>query len=424
MTQKYSEYKDSGVQWLGEIPSHWERTKVSRLFKQIGSGTTPSSGDASLYADEGIPWLQSGDFNNNEINSTSKFITNKALDNYNLKLYKPGGIVIAMYGASIGKVGLLSISTTVNQACCVLSGSDHLLQKFAFYVFINEKENLVMKSKGGTQPNISQEIIKSHYIPLPPLPEQQAIVSYLDTKCSQLDKMLEGKQKQIDLLSEMKQRVIADAVTRGLNPDVKMKDSGIFWLSMIPEGWNTRRLGYILNKENRERPQNAELLVCTNKAKVVKRGDSKMGLVADSEDVYQGVHKGDLLIHGMDTWHGAIAVSEYDGMCTPVVHVCTSKENVEYISFYMRYMAMMKVFKLISNGVRQNTSDFRSWAKVATIPCPVPPISEQQAIVSYIQERTTKIDLLASKLQQEIENIKEYKQRLISDVVTGQIKVS
>lgn len=221
----------------------------------------------------------------------------------------------------------------------------------------------------------------------------------------------------------MKQRVIADAVTRGLNPDVKMKDSGIFWLSMIPEGWNTRRLGYILNKENRERPQNAELLVCTNKAKVVKRGDSKMGLVADSEDVYQGVHKGDLLIHGMDTWHGAIAVSEYDGMCTPVVHVCTSKENVEYISFYMRYMAMMKVFKLISNGVRQNTSDFRSWAKVATIPCPVPPISEQQAIVSYIQERITKIDLLASKLHQEIENIKEYKQRLISDVVTGQIKV-
>ena len=113
MAQRYDTYKDSGVQWLGEIPGHWERTKVSRLFKQIGSGTTPSSRDASLYADKGTPWLQSGDFNNNEINLTSKFITDKALDNYCLKLYKPGSIVIAMYGASIGKVGLLNIATVV-----------------------------------------------------------------------------------------------------------------------------------------------------------------------------------------------------------------------------------------------------------------------------------------------------------------------
>ena len=240
--ERYSEYKDSGVQWLGEIPGHWERTKVSRLFKQIGSGTTPSSGDASLYADKGTPWLQSGDFNNNEINSTSKFITDKALDNYCLKLYKPGSIVIAMYGASIGKVGLLNIATTVNQACCVLSDSDHLLQKYAFYVFVNEKENLIKKSKGGTQPNISQEIIKSHYIPLPPLSEQHSIVSYLDDKCAKIDKMLEGKQKQIELLAEMKQRIIADAVTRGLNPDVKMKATNIPWLPEIPEHWEEQRM--------------------------------------------------------------------------------------------------------------------------------------------------------------------------------------
>lgn len=142
------------------------------------------------------------------------------------------------------------------------------------------------------------------------------------------------------------------------------KDSGIFWVPEIPSNWNIRRLGHILQKKNRNRLQNAELLVCTNKATVIKRGNSKMGLVAESEEVYQGVRQGDLLIHGMDTWHGAIAISGFDGMCTPVVHVCTSNESVGYISFYLRYMAYMKVFKLISNGVRQNTSDFRSWAKV------------------------------------------------------------
>ena len=205
--------KATNIPWLKEIPEHWERNKVIRLFKQIGSGTTPSSGDASLYADEGTPWLQSGDFNNNEINSTSKFLTDKALDNYSLKLYNSGGVVIAMYGASIGKVGLLNIATTVNQACCVLSDSDHLLQKFSFYVFINEKDNLVKKSKGGTQPNISQEIIKSHYIPVPPLSEQRSIVSYLDAKCSKIDKLIANVTKEIECIKEYKQRLISDVVT-------------------------------------------------------------------------------------------------------------------------------------------------------------------------------------------------------------------
>ena len=205
--------KATNIPWIKEIPEHWERNKVLRLFKQIGSGTTPSSGDASLYADEGTPWLQSGDFNNNEINSTSKFLTDKALDNYSLKLYNSGGVVIAMYGASIGKVGLLNIATTVNQACCVLSDSDHLLQKFSFYVFINEKDNLVKKSKGGTQPNISQEIIKSHYIPVPPLSEQRSIVSYLDAKCSKIDKLIANITKEIECIKEYKQRLISDVVT-------------------------------------------------------------------------------------------------------------------------------------------------------------------------------------------------------------------
>ena len=115
--------------------------------------------------------------------------------------------------------------------------------------------------------------------------------------------------------------------------------------------------------------------------------------------------------------------TDYDGMCTPVVHVCTSNEDVRFVSLYLRFMATMKVFKLISNGVRQNTSDFRSWAQVSVIPCPLPPLSEQIAIVSHIEKKCECIETLTIKLQHEIDSIKEYKQRLISDVVTGQIKV-
>jgi len=148
-----------------------------------------------------------------------------------------------------------------------------------------------------------------------------------------------------------------------------------------------------------------------------------LGLVADSDEIYQGVKRGDLLIHGMDTWHGAIAVSNYDGMCTPVVHVCDSNQNKKYIALYLRNMAYQKVFKLISNGVRQNTSDFRSWGKVGTILIPIPPIEEQDAIVEYIESKNSKIDKMIDALTAEIERLTEYKQRLISDVVTGQVDV-
>ena len=227
----------------------------------------------------------------------------------------------------------------------------------------------------------------------------------------------------MERLEELKQSVIAVAVSRGLNPHVKMKETGVFWWKETPEHWQKIRLGFILQKMNRQRLPNSELLVCTNKGKVIKRGDTKIGLIADSEEIYQGVAKGDLLIHGMDTWHGAIAVSNFNGMCTPVVHVCTSNENLYFVAYYMQVMAYSKVFKLISNGVRQNTSDFRSWSKVDKIPIMLPSKHEQKQIVSYLDAKTSKIDKLIANITKEIECIKEYKQRLISDVVTGQIKV-
>ena len=168
----------------------------------------------------------------------------------------------------------------------------------------------------------------------------------------------------------------------------------------------------------REKRPNSELLVCSNKGKVIKKGDSKIGLVADNDDIYQGVCKGDLLIHGMDTWHGAIAISNFDGMCTPVVHVCDSKQNKTYIALYLQFMAISKVFKLISNGVRQNTSDFRSWDKVGAIPIMVPPLHEQQVIVDYLKDKTLKIEQYVSARERERELLDSLKQSEIANIVT------
>lgn len=196
------------------------------------------------------------------------------------------------------------------------------------------------------------------------------------------------------------------------------KDSGVKWIGEIPSHWKTTKLKHIIVKLYREKRPNSELLVCSNKGKVIKKGDSKIGLVADNDDIYQGVCKGDLLIHGMDTWHGAIAISNFDGMCTPVVHVCDSKQNKTYIALYLQFMAISKVFKLISNGVRQNTSDFRSWDKVGAIPIMVPPLHEQQAIIDYLKDKTLKIEQYVSARERERELLDSLKQSEIANVVT------
>lgn len=416
--ERYREYKDSGVQWLGEIPRHWKTVRVKALLSErVDKSDTGLEEPLSMSQKYGIIPTREMDV---VPNMASTYIGAK-------RVFKQD-LVFNKLKAHLGVFAISKYDGLVSPDYAVYTPNERTYLPFMEYVFhtplyIGEFTRKATGVAIGLTRLYTNGLFAVPFL-YPPLSEQHSIVSFLDDKCGKIDKMLEGKQKQIELLAEMKQRIIADAVTRGLNPDVELKESGIFWIRHVPSHWNVRRLGHVLRKENRERPINAELLVCTNKAKVIKRGESKMGLIADSEDVYQGVKKGDLLIHGMDTWHGAIAISEYDGMCTPVVHVCTSNEDVGFISLYLRYMAMMKVFKLISNGVRQNTSDFRSWGKVAVIPCPLPPLDEQHAIVSYITDKTSKIDALTSKLQQEIESIKEYKQRLISDVVTGQIKVS
>lgn len=169
---------------------------------------------------------------------------------------------------------------------------------------------------------------------------------------------------------------------------------------------------------NRPKSENAELLVCSNKGKVIKRGNSKMGLVAENDNIYQGVRNGDLLIHGMDTWHGAIAVSDYDGMCTPVVHVCDSVQSKEYISYYLQNMAFSKIFKLISNGVRQNTSDFRSWDKMGMVDIHVPPLTEQIAIASYLKDKTSKIEQYVIERERERELLESLKQSEVANIVT------
>lgn len=208
--------KDSGVEWIGEVPEHWEVMKSSLMSSLIGSGTTPNTNNKDYYCEneeEGYNWLQTGDLNNGLIISTLKKVTLKAVKECNLKFYTTGSIVIAMYGATIGKVGILGFNTAVNQACCVLSKTDKIVSKFVFYLFLSAKESLLISAIGGGQPNISQDVIKKLKVVVPPLSEQQSIATYLDKKCAELDASISKAQREIDLLQEYKQALITEVVT-------------------------------------------------------------------------------------------------------------------------------------------------------------------------------------------------------------------
>jgi len=260
----------------------------------------------------------------------------------------------------------------------------------------------------------------------PPIEEQHSIVSYLDDKCGKIDKMLEGKQKQIELLAEMKQRIIADAVTHGLNPDVKMKATNIPWLQEIPEHWDVIRIKWLFKEEDEKNIDLSYQLLSFSRNKGIIPFSENSDKAPSASDLskYKILHKGQLLENRMQAWSGMFGCSFIEGCVSPDYSVFSplDRANTEYYAHLFRTPLYVQQFANASKGIgdgfnRLYTPQFQRIYAIC------PPLPEQQAIVLYITDKTAKIDTLTSKLQQEIESIKEYKQRLISDVVTGQIKV-
>lgn len=205
--------KESGFDWIGLIPSHWKVIKTSYVFTHIGSGTTPSSGREDYYSEDGFYFLQTGDLNDGYIKDTSRKITEKALKEVGLKVYPKGSLVIAMYGATIGKLGILDIDTTVNQACCVLPETPSMDTRYAFYLFSAAKNDLIQQSKGGGQPNISQDTIRNERIIVPPLKEQIEIAKFIDSVCIPINTAISNANLLIERLQERKQIIINEVVT-------------------------------------------------------------------------------------------------------------------------------------------------------------------------------------------------------------------
>lgn len=418
--EKYNEYKDSGVQWFGEIPSHWELLKMKYAFKERSEKNHPN--------EEPLCATQSRGVIPQSLYEGRVVVVNKGFEG--LKLVKVGDFVISLRSFQ-GGIEYAYYQGIISAAYTVLQPKESDMAPYFKYMFkshdyIQLLQTCVTGIREGQ--NINYPLLAKKAVPIPPMEEQHAIVSYLDTKCSKLDTFISNKEKEITLLQEMKQRVITDAVTRGLNPNVKFKPTNIPWLPEISEHWEEKRLSTQFTGD-----------VQVNKDFTVKHAfkfnygelvpKNEVGAPEEYRDVYVRyslIKEGDVLINGLnlnyDFVSQRVACAPADGIITSAYVVCRPRKNVNYNYYTLLFKAMdsMKLFHGMGSGIRLTLS-FKELKKQLL---PVPPIEEQHAIVSYITERTAKIDSLIEKLNKEIECVKEYKQRLISDVVTGQIKVS
>lgn len=421
--KQYDSYKDSGVEWIGEVPSHWEVMKTSLAFHGIGSGTTPSTSKKEFYDDnDGYYWLQTGDLNDGLINDTSKKITKLAISQCNLKFYPIDSIVIAMYGATIGKVGILGIKTATNQACCVLPANKNMNSKFAFYEFLACKPALLVSAIGGGQPNISQDVIRKQKIAIPPLLEQNIIATYLDNKCSEIDNVISAQQKRIALLQELKQSVITHAVTKGLNPNVEMDATEEDWINRLPASWGKAKLKYYIHLVNGRAYSQSELL-SEGKYKVLRVGNfftndtwyySNMEL---EEDKY--CNNGDLLYawsasFGPYIWNQDKTIYHYH-----IWKVCY-KECMDKMYVYYLLKAITN-FKL--GDIHGSTMVHITMESMNNSVIPIPSFNEQKDIATFLDKKCASIDNALTKAQHQVELLQKYKQSLITEVVTGKRKV-
>ena len=427
MTQRYDTYKDSGVQWLGEIPGHWECTSLGRvLYEKLQYGAS-ESGD-SEYTNDSMRYIRITDItlDGKLKKDCCKYLSSEIGKNYPVR---KGDVLLARSGATVGKAFIYNEDNEACYAGYLIKASiqqDKVFPTFFFY-FTQTSQYDEWKNRifiQATIQNISAEKYTRMKLCIPPLSEQRSIVSYLDAKCGKIDEWVTKKQKEVEHLQELKQRVIADAVTRGLNPHVKMKATNIPWLKEIPEHWEMRKMKYLFDERSEKNHPDEPMLSATQSEGVILQSKYQ-GRVVVVNTGFEGlklVKVGDFVIH-LRSFQGGIEYAHDRGIISSAYTILNPKYP-EYSAYYKRLFkssSFIDLLKICVTGIREGQNI--NYSKLKQFSIPVPPLSEQKQIVSYLDAKCSKIDKLIANVTREIECIKEYKQRLISDVVTGQIKV-
>lgn len=420
--KKYESYKDSGVGWIGEIPSHWSCVKIKHLLRERVDKSEDGIGEPlSMSQKYGlIPTSQ------------MDVVPNLATSYVGAKRTRQGDMVLNKLKAHLGVFALSAYDGLVSPDYAVYYGTGRADLEYLEYLFKTPLyvSEFIKKTTGvaiGFNRLYTDDLfsIPAHY---PPMQEQKRIVDYLKDKTLKIEQYVSERERGRELLDSLKQSEIANVVTKGLNPNVRMKDSGIPWIGMIPEHWETRtlsqmaRVHFISNKN----VHHQNLLSLSYGKIVCKDINTTEGLLPASFDNYQIVEDGNIVLRLTDLQNDhkslRVGLSTQEGIITSAYLAIEAFTGIlpKYLYFLLHSIDVTKVFYSMGNGLRQSLN----WTELRKLKCIVPPILEQQAIVDYIEAKLSKIDSCMADLQTEIDYLKEFKQRLISDVVTGQICVA
>lgn len=415
------EMKDSGVQWIGEIPIEWAIDNPKYHFTQRKDRA--KQGMVQLTASQKYGVITQTEY----MEKTGANIVTVQKDFDILKLVCAGDFVIHMRSFQ-GGLEYSEKTGSISSAYVMLIPHNTIREPRYYKWFFKSSNYIDALSSTSNLVRDGQAMRWANFIqlpiPFPPADEQQRIADFLDAKCAEIDALTADIQAQIDTLEQYKRSIITETVTKGLNPNAEMKDSGIQWIGNMPAHWDVVRGKYILHYMQKPVREDDGVITCFRDGEVTLRSNRREEgfTMSDKEIGYQGIDVGDLVVHGMDGFAGSIGISDSRGKASPVLNVLDTDQCKRYIMYYLRSMAYSDVFLALATGIRVRSCDLR-WNKLAELSYPVPPLDEQNAIVKHIDSVLSKADAVIADKKAQLATLDEYKKSLIFEYVTGKKEV-
>lgn len=409
------EMKDSRIVWIGAIPKRWQLSKIGSLYTQRNEKVSDKDYQPLSVTMQGIlPQLATAA---------------KTDDGDNRKLVRVGDFAINSRSDRRGSCGISPLDGSVSLINIILTPRTAMHPGYYNWLFHTTLfADEFYKWGHGIVADLwttRWQEMKSITVPVPEYAEQERIAAFLDAECAEIDAVLEKTRASIEEYKKLKQAVITQAVTKGIRGDRPMKNSGIEWIGTCPLNWTVCRIKNVIFPQEKEVLPDDEIITCFRDGEVTLRKNRREDgfTVSFTEHGYHGVDKGDLVIHGMDAFAGAIGCSDSRGKTTPVVHTCKTAGNNRFFMYFLRSMAYGNILMDLSSGVRIRSSDFRNFAKLGVFGTVMPPLEEQNEIVDYIDGIVIQMDRLIQKKENLLTEIENYKKSLIYEYVTGKKEV-
>ena len=431
------EYKDSGIEWIGRIPREWKVGSIKHYCISIFAGGTPQSNKLEFW-DGDIPWIPSGSCKNDVIVSAPKYITQLGFENSSTKLIPSGTTVMAMTGATCSNVGYVLFDTCMNQSVVAyLNKRGTTCSKFLFYLLRGAQEEILTHKTGGAQSGINVDDCKNIIVPFISLSDQQKIADYLDEKCGEIDSLISLQEQMIAQLTDYKQSVITEAVTKGLDPNAQLVPSGIDWIGDIPKGWKVARIKNVASLYGRIgfRGYTSDDLNKDGVGAITLSPSNMLSMKMDYTNVtylswekyYESpeimIQNGDLLMVKTGSSYGKVSYVDNlprEATINPQILRIISKIESKYLGYYLQTQLFLYQ---VEGGVVGGTIPTIAQEKINNFKVVLPSLDEQRTIADYLDNKCAEIDALIALKQQKIETLKDYKKSLIYECVTGKKEV-